>query len=234
MYPFYYTPYDWLFLPGLLLGIYAQIKLSSAYNRYSQIAISSGLSGAEAAREILDRAGLTDIPVEEIPGHLTDHFDPSRRALFLSSENFHERSIAAVGVAAHETGHALQQQASYALFNFRMLLVPATQFASYAWMGVFLLGLFLRGALGVKLLGVAIGVFAVLTLFQIVTLPVEFDASRRAKQQLLRLGLVQSDESVGVNRVLDAAAMTYVAAMVNSILQLLRLIALFDDRNRRN
>jgi uncharacterized protein len=234
MYPFYYTPYDWLFLPGLLLGIYAQIKLSSAYNRYSQIAISSGLSGAEAAREILDRAGLTDIPVEEIPGRLTDHFDPSRRALFLSSENFHERSIAAVGVAAHETGHALQQQASYALFNFRMLLVPATQFASYAWMGIFLLGLFLRGALGVKLLGVAIGVFTVLTLFQIVTLPVEFDASRRAKQQLLRLGLVQSGESIGVNRVLNAAAMTYVAAMVNSILQLLRLIALFDDRNRRN
>jgi Zn-dependent membrane protease YugP len=234
MYPFYYTPYDWLFLPGLLLGIYAQIKLSAAYNRYSQVPVSNGLSGAEAAREILDRAGLNDIPVEEIPGHLTDHFDPSRRALFLSSENFNERSVAAVGVAAHETGHALQQQARYALFGFRMLLVPATQFASYAWMGILLLGLFLRGAMGAKLLVVAIAVFAVLTLFQVVTLPVEFDASRRAKQQLIRLGLVNASESDGVNRVLNAAAMTYVAAMVGSILQLLRLIALFNGRDRRN
>lgn len=234
MYPFYYTPYDWLFLPGLLLGLYAQFKLSRAYHRYSQVPIQNGISGAEAAREILDRAGLTDIPVEEIDGHLTDHFDPSKRALFLSSENYHERSVAAVGVAAHETGHALQQQASYALFNFRMWLVPATQFASYAWMGIILLGFLLRGAMGVKLLGLGIIVFTILTLFQIVTLPVEFDASRRAKQQLLRLGLVQADESAGVNAVLNAAAMTYVAAMVNSILQLLRLIALFDDRNRRN
>ena len=137
MYPYYYSPYDWLILPGLLLGIYAQIKLSFAYNKYAQVPIQNGISGAEAAREILDRAGLTDIPVEEIDGHLTDHFDPSKRALFLSSQNYHDRSVAAVGVAAHESGHALQQQASYAPMNLRMMLVPATQFASYAWMGIF-------------------------------------------------------------------------------------------------
>jgi Zn-dependent membrane protease YugP len=234
MYPYYYSPYDWLILPGLLLGIYAQIKLSSAYNKYAEVPIQNGISGAEAAREILDRAGLTDIPVEEIDGHLTDHFDPSKRALFLSSQNYHDRSVAAVGVAAHETGHALQQQASYSFFNLRMSLVPVTQFASYAWIGIFLVGLFIRGALGARFLGVAIAVFAVLTLFQIVTLPVEFDASRRAKRRLVELGLVQSSESDGVNRVLNAAAMTYVAGMVSSILQLLRLLALFSDRDRRS
>jgi Zn-dependent membrane protease YugP len=234
MYPYHYSPYDWLILPGLLLGIYAQIKLSWAYNKYAEVPIQSGLSGAEAAREILDRAGLTDIPIEEIDGHLTDHFDPSRRALFLSSANFHERSVAAVGVAAHESGHALQQQASYGFFNLRMRLVPVTQFASYAWVGIFLAGLFIRGPLGTNFLMVAIAVFSVLTLFQVVTLPVEFDASRRAKQQLLNLGLVQPGESDGVNRVLNAAAMTYVAGMLSSILQLLRLLAIFSDRDRRN
>src|SRR5271168_5291787 len=130
---FYWTPYDWLLLPGLLLGLYAQARLSRTYNQYSRVAIENGMSGAEAARVILDRAGLKDIPIEEVPGHLTDHFDPSRRALFLSSENFSERSVAAVGVAAHECGHALQQQASYVPMNFRMALVPATRFASYAW-----------------------------------------------------------------------------------------------------
>ncbi len=235
MYPYYYSPYDWLILPGLLLGIYAQVKLSWAYNRYAQVAIQSGLSGAEAAREILDRAGLTNIPVEEIDGHLTDHFDPSKKALFLSSQNFHDRSVAAVGVAAHESGHALQQQASYGFFNFRMLIVPVTQIASYAWIGIFLAGLFIRGPVGTSFMGVGIAVFSVLTLFQIITLPVEFDASRRAKQELLRLGLVQPNESAGVNQVLNAAAMTYVAGMLSSVLQLLRLIAIFNSgRDRRD
>jgi Zn-dependent membrane protease YugP len=224
-------PFWWFALPGLLLGIYAQIKLSSAYNKYSEVGLQSGLTGAEAAREILDQAGLSRIPVEEIGGHLTDHFDPSKKALFLSSENFHGRSVSAVGVAAHEAGHALQQQAAFALFDLRMWLVPATQFASVAWSGLFLLGFIFNG-FGPQLIGIAIAVFSVLTLFQVVTLPVEFDASRRAKEQLLKLGLVQPGESRGVSAVLNAAAMTYVASMVTAVLQLAQLLLMARDDRR--
>src|ERR1044071_1466666 len=141
-----WDPTYWLFvLPGLLLGLYAQIKLSSIYGRYTREPVASGLSGAEAAREILDQAGLTRMPVEEVGGHLTDHYDPTKKALFLSSENFHGRSLAAVGVAAHEAGHALQHQAAYAPLKWRMLMVPATNFASMAWIGITILGMILGG-----------------------------------------------------------------------------------------
>lgn len=226
----FFNPYWWFAVPGLLLGIYAQIRLSADYNRFSQEPVESGLSGAEAARRILDHAGLNDVPIEPVAGHLTDHYDPMRKALFLSEENFVGRSVAAVGVAAHEAGHALQQQAAYALFNLRMWLVPATQFASYAYTGIFLLGFILGGAIFTKVLGIAIGLFAVITLFQIITLPVEYDASRRAKQQLTRLGLVQPDESPAVSRMLYSAGLTYVAAMLTAVLQLLQLIMLFNRR----
>lgn len=224
-------PYWLLVIPGLILGIYAQMKLMAAYSKYVQVGVESGLSGAEAAREILDRAGLSDVPVEEVDGHLTDHYDPTKKALFLSSENFQGRSIAAVGVAAHEAGHALQHQAAYAPMNLRMALVPVTQFASYAWIGIFILGMVLGGAFFSKFIWLAVGIFAVMTLFQIVTLPVEFDASRRAKEQLLRLGLVHAHESEAVSKVLNAAALTYVAAMVASVLQLLRLLMIARSRD---
>jgi Zn-dependent membrane protease YugP len=225
--------FDPLFLlfaiPGMLLGIYAQIKLSSAYSRYSRVPLESGLSGAEAARQILDRAGLTNVPVGEVPGHLTDHYDPTKRALLLSLENFRGRSIAAVGVAAHEAGHALQHQAAYGLFNARMALVPITQFASMAWMGIIVLGIFL--GMVSKVLWIAVAIFSILTLFQLVTLPVEFDASRRAKEQLQRLGLVHAQEGEAVNRVLSAAAMTYVAALVSSAMTLLYWITTARNRS---
>jgi Zn-dependent membrane protease YugP len=142
----------------------------------------------------------------------------------LSSDNFHGRTVAAVGVAAHEAGHALQHQAAYGLFKLRMALVPVTQFASAAYMGIFFLGIFL-GMLKI-VLPLIIGIFAVITLFQLVTLPVEYDASHRAKEQLFRLGLVHEDERTGVSRVLDAAALTYVAALVTSIMTLLYYILL--------
>jgi len=223
----FFDPLYLLFaLPGLLIGIWAQIKLKSAYGKYSQVGTESGISGAEAAREILDRAGLTEMPVEEVPGHLSDHYDPTKKALFLSSDNFHGRTVAAVGVAAHESGHALQHQAAYGLFNLRMALVPATQFASYAWMGILFLGWILGRAFFAKFILLAIGLFAVLTLFQLVTLPVEYDASRRAKEQLFRLGLVHEHERAGVSQVLDAAALTYVAALVSSVLELLYLLTM--------
>ena len=209
-------------LPGLVIGLWAQWKLHSAYGKYSQVPVESGMTGAEAARRILDQAGLNDMPVEEVDGQLSDHYDPTKRALFLSSDNYNGRTIAAVGVAAHEAGHALQHKAAWGLFNLRMALVPATQFASMAWMGVFFLGFVLHIIPHFLLITVAI--FSVLTLFQLVTLPVEYDASARAKQQLFRLGLVHESERAGVSRVLDAAALTYVAALVNSVLQLLYYI----------
>jgi Zn-dependent membrane protease YugP len=218
-------------IPGLILGLYAQFKLMAAYSKYVRVGVDSGLSGAEAAREVLDRAGLDDVPVAEVPGHLTDHYDPTKKALFLSSENFHGRSIAAVGVAAHEAGHALQHQAAYGPLQFRMMMVPVTQFASNAWIVILLLGWIFPALFFGKLILVAIGIFAVITLFQVVTLPVEFDASRRAKEQLLRLGVVRAHESDAVSQVLNAAALTYVAAMVSSVMQLLHLLMIARNRD---
>ena len=232
LYPMMFDPTWILFaIPGLLLGLYAQMKLSSTYQRYIREPVASGLSGAEAAREILDQAGLVNMPVEEVGGHLTDHYDPTKKALFLSSENFRGRSLAAVGVAAHEAGHALQHQAAYAPLKFRMLMVPATQFASWASSGIPLLGFILGGAWFAKCLGLAIVILAVITLFQLVTLPVEFNASTRAKERLLALGIVQNHERHGISKVLNAAALTYVAAMVTSVMQLLHLIMLSQRRN---
>jgi uncharacterized protein len=227
---FFFDPLWLVFaIPGLLLGIWAQIKLHHAYGKYSRVPVESGRTGAGAAREILDRAGLNNVPVAEIPGRLSDHYDPTKRALFLSSDNFHGRTVAAVGVAAHESGHALQHQAAYGLFNFRMAIVPVTQFASMAYMGIFFAG-FIFQSLFSTFITIAIVLFAVMTLFQLVTLPVEYDASRRAKEQLFRLGLVHEDERAGVCKVLDAAALTYVAALVSSVLQLLYLLTI---RGRR-
>jgi Zn-dependent membrane protease YugP len=224
---FHYILY--VMLPGLLLGLWAQAKLHSAYAKYRAVPAESGLTGAEAARRILDNAGLVNVPVEAIPGELSDHYDPERRTLFLSPDIYEGRSLASVGVAAHEAGHALQHQVGYGLFNLRMSLVPVTQFATYAWIGIFFLGMFLHLA-HVTMLAVCI--FAVLTLFQVVTLPVEYDASARAKEQLFRLGLVREDERAGVSHMLDAAALTYVAAMIGSVLNLLYLI--MSARDSRN
>ena len=221
--------YWWVVIPGVLLGLYAQAKLGSTYSRYVRIGTASGVTGGQAAREILDQAGLHNVEVGEVGGHLTDHYDPRKRALFLSSENFRGRSIAAVGVAAHEAGHALQHQAAYAPLQIRMALVPVTQFASAAYMGIFILGIVL-GKLSL-FLGIIIAIFAILAAFQLVTLPVEFDASRRARERLLQLGLVHGSEREGVTKVLNAAALTYVAALVTSLLQLLQFVMIARNRN---
>jgi len=236
----YFDPLYFLFLiPGLLLGLYAQFKLSGTYRKYMLVPASSGLSGAQAARRILDGSGLMDVSVQEIPGNLTDHFDPKKRALFLSSSNFNERSLAAVGVAAHEAGHALQQQAAYGPMNVRMAIVPVTNFATQA-SGLILAGSFflysmrfISGPMLSHLLTVGIILFAIVALFQAITLPVEFDASRRAKEQLFRLGIVNGDdERAGVSQVLSAAALTYVAGLVTALLQLAYWISV-ATRSRR-
>jgi Zn-dependent membrane protease YugP len=216
-------------LPGLVIGLWAQWRLHSAFGKYSQVPVESGLTGAQAARRILDSAGLRDVPVEEVDGHLTDHYDPTKRALFLSTDNYHGNSIAAVGVAAHETGHALQHQAAYAMLNLRMALVPITQFSSSAYGIILFLGWIMHGIQ--YALPVVIVLFSIITLFQLITLPVEYDASSRAKEQLFRLGLVREDERAGVAKVLDAAALTYVAALISSVLTLLYYITAARNRN---
>jgi uncharacterized protein len=219
----------WFFIPGLLLGLYAQMKLSSTYGRYSRVPTNTGLSGAEAAREMLDRAGMHGMEIREVGGHLTDHYDPTKKALFLSSENFHGRTLAAVGVAAHEAGHALQHQAAYAPLHIRMALVPVTQIASNAAIWISVLGMFM-GLAKMALIGVI--VFGIIFLFQLVTLPVEYDASRRAKHQLVQLGLIHPQENAGVSRVLSAAALTYVAGMVASLFTLLHFIMILRGSDR--
>ena len=195
-----FDPMYFLFvMPGILLAMYAQFKLSGTYSKYSQIGSSQGLTGAEAAREILDRAGLNGMPVNSTPGHLTDHYDPMKKALFLSEENYHGRSLAAIGVAAHEAGHALQHKAAYFPLHFRMAMVPITNIASQAAPFLIIGGFILNMAGLIKL---AIVGFALAALFQIITLPVEFDASSRAKKQLLSLGLVrEGEEARGVSKV---------------------------------
>lgn len=236
---FYYHAWEFaILLPGLLLGLWAQYKLRSAYGRYAEEANERGLTGADVARSILDHNGLQDIEIFEVEGELTDHYDPSKRAVFLSQGNFANASVAAMGVAAHEVGHALQHKEAYALLELRMALVPVTGFATNLFMVFIFAGMFLRGVLGAwapRLVWIGVALFSVLTLFQLITLPVEYDASARAKRQLSKLGLVSANDADGVATVLSAAALTYVAALVSAALELLRwvLIARDMDRDRR-
>lgn len=217
-----------LFVLVLIFSLYAQFRVSSTYGKYSAVPSRGGITGREAAEAVMAHAGISDVAVEEIDGHLTDHYDPLRKTLALSAENYRGTSLAALGVSAHEAGHAIQHQVGYSMLHARMALVPATQFVSRVLPFVILFSwFFVRGLTGI-ILDVAIICYAVLTLFQLVTLPVEFDASRRAKVQLVDLGILQRDEMEGVNRTLDAAALTYVAAFVGALLNLLYLLSRRD------
>jgi Zn-dependent membrane protease YugP len=226
-------PWLILILPTLLLGLYAQWKVQSAYSRNARIASRGRITGAEAAAAILRKAGIRNVEITETPGHLTDHYDPTHRRLVLSSENYHGYSLAALGVAAHEAGHAIQHAVGYKALKARMALVPATSFASKILPFALIAGILGIGGpalSGVMLLAV-IGVYAILTLFQLITLPVEFDASARAKSELVGLGILSQDELPGVVQTLNAAALTYVAAFVTSLAQLLYyLLILFSGR----
>lgn len=218
-------------IPGLIIALFAQIKLKSTYGHYVRVPAASGLTGAQAAREILNGAGLYQMPVEEVAGELTDHYDPLRKKLCLSSENFHGRSLAALGVAAHEAGHALQHKEAYAPLKFRMAIVPMTGIASQAGIFMVFIGAGLATSFGQKLALFGVALFSLFVIFQLVTLPVEYDASRRAKQQLLNLGLVAPQEQRGVSKVLNAAALTYVAAMVSALMTLLYLLSKVNRRH---
>jgi Zn-dependent membrane protease YugP len=214
----------YLLLIGLPLafGLWAQFRVSTAFNRYKQVPAISGITGAEAARRMLFNAGINDVSVVPIDGMLGDHYDPSQKRLCLSTAVYQGDSVAAVGIAAHECGHALQHRNNYAPLNLRMSIVPATQFASQVLPFVFIGGIFFPMT---RLFELGILCFAVLTVFQLVTLPVEFDASARAKVILRRMGLIRKgEEAAGVNAVLNAAALTYVAAFVASLGNLAYLV----------
>jgi Zn-dependent membrane protease YugP len=209
----------------MIFSLYAQLRVSSAYQRNAQIPSRGGITGREAAEAVMSRAGITDVEIVETEGHLTDHYDPVHKRLVLSEENYRGTSLAALGVAAHEAGHAIQHRIGYSMLHFRMALVPATTFVSRVVPIVMLLGFVFAAGLSGMLLDIAILCYAVLTVFHLVTLPVEFDASRRAKAQLVDLGILDRDEMGGVNQTLDAAALTYIAAFVSSLLYLLYLIS---------
>lgn len=238
MFSFFLMPYWWVVLPGAALAMWAQYRLQSTFAKYSQVGIDRGITGAQAAREILDRNGLQNVEIFEVEGRLTDHYDPAKRSVFLSSDNCHGTSVAAVGVAAHEVGHALQHKEAYGPLGLRMALVPITGFASQASAIIIMLGFFMGSmkalaGMGSYIMWGGIGLFSLVVFFQLVTLPVEYDASYRAKQQLGRLGLVTQREQADVGRVLDAAALTYVAAMATAVLQLLQWILAARSRDDR-
>ncbi len=208
--------------PALILGFIAQILVQSTYSRSKQV--GARMSGYAAARHVLDGSGLYDVEIEQIPGHLSDHYDPRHKVLRLSPDVYHGRNMSAVGIAAHEAGHALQDAKRYAPLVIRNAAVPAANFGSSAGILLAALGMFLRME---PLLLIGIVVFAGVVFFQVVNLPVEFNASTRAKRQLVDLGIIDQEELPYVRKVLNAAALTYVAATLQSILTLLYYVLHF-------
>lgn len=213
-----------LLAPAILLGVYAQYRVSSTYKKYSRTRAASGVTGAQASRMLLDREGLNDVAVEVIPGNLTDHYDPRKRVLRLSEGVANSDSLAALGVAAHETGHAIQHARKYVPMQIRSAVVPAASFGSNFGPLIFMAGLFLSTYRGLMTVGIVL--FTAAVIFQIVTLPVEFDASSRAMKLLQTNGLVVAGEAGGARKVLSAAALTYVAAALMSVLMLVRMLVL--------
>ena len=217
-------------IPPLLIGLGVQAWLKRTFARYSQVQLASGLTGAQVAREILNRNGLDDVPVERAPGGpLSDYFDPRKRSLHLSQPVFEPPTVSAAAVAAHESGHALQLATGYGPLKLRAKMFPVVAFASSAWIWLLLAGVLLNA---LNLVAIALVVYAVAVAFHLVTLPVEFNASRRAGVQLRELGLVTTGEQEGVRKVLTAAALTYVAGALAALTQLLYYaLVFFGNRN---
>lgn len=227
----YFSPYWLIFaLPGLLLGLWAQSRVKGAFNKYSNVRTARGVTGAEVARTLLDAQGLYDVTVEESKGFLSDHYDPRKKVLRLSPDVYRTPSVAAAGVAAHEMGHAIQDARGYVPLQLRSAIVPAAQFGSTLAPWLFIAGFLLRLT---PLAWVGVVLFAGAVVFTLVTLPVEFDATRRAKKLLVSNGVLIGNELKGVDKVLDAAALTYVAAAVAAIGQLLYYVFLLSGSRRR-
>jgi uncharacterized protein len=221
-------------IPGLLFMLWAQSKVKSTYQKYSKVQNTAGISGAQAARRVLDSQGLLDVTIEPIKGELTDHYDPRTRVLRLSQGVYGVPSIAAIGIAAHEAGHAIQHAKAYAPMKVRTALVPAVNIGSTLGFVVLIAGVLLQLT---GLAWVGVGLFGLATLFALVTLPVEFDASDRAKKALIQVGLVDSgvsggQESKGVSAVLSAAGWTYVASFASSVLTLLYYVMMVTGMRR--
>lgn len=222
--------WDWtmiLVIPGLLLGLWAQMRVSSAFRKYSAVHARSGMSAEDVARSMLNQAGCGNVSIRTVSGNLTDHYDPRNNTLRLSDGVYGSSSVAAIGIAAHECGHAMQQHEGYAPLVLRSALVPVVNLGSNLYFPIFLLGLLFSWE---PLIYVGIACFALTLVFSLVTLPVEFNASGRALRVLDQQGYLSSEEMDGARAVLNAAAMTYVAAAISSLLQLVRLLIIARDR----
>jgi hypothetical protein len=219
----FYDPTMILLLPAIGLALWAQMRVKSAYKKFQKIAASTNRTGADVARYILDRNGLHDVEVEAVPGELSDHYDPRVKKVRLSEHSFRGRSLSAIAVAAHEVGHAMQHNKKYAPLEIRSSILPVTNFASWTAFPLFIIGMFMQTPL---LMDIGIYFFGAVVLFHMVTLPVEFNASNRAMAQLQSTGLLMNQELSGAKKVLNAAALTYVAAAAVALLNLLRLLIL--------
>lgn len=231
-YPFMFDPTYMLVILGAVICLIASAKMRSTYAKYQRVRSLSGLTGAQAAERVLRNAGIYDVSIQRVSGNLTDHYDPRTKTLRLSDSVYNDSSVAAIGVAAHECGHAIQHNLGYAPLKLRGALVPVANIgASLAW-PMIIIGVIIGWVQPLITLGIVL--FSLAVLFQLVTLPVEFDASRRAVRVLGDTGILYGDEISHTKKVLTAAALTYVAGAASSILQLLRLILLFGNRNRDN
>ncbi|HOC89362.1 MAG TPA: zinc metallopeptidase [bacterium] len=216
-----------LLAPALILTLYAQFKIKSAYHKWSQVASTSGMTGAQVAKTLLQRNSIQDVQVGSVEGNLTDHYDPIHKTLNLSEGVYGSNSIAAIGVAAHETGHAIQHKVAYGPLKLRHTMYPLANFGSMLAMPLFIIGLMVSSLKFLTTLGIVF--FAASVFFTLVTLPVEFNASKRALAQLTSSGMVKGEEIDGARKVLNAAALTYVAAAAMAVLQLVRLLMIRND-----
>lgn len=226
-YPYYIDPTYLILIPAILISAWAQFKVSSTFNKYSAVRSINGYTGAQVARILLNDAGLQEVEIQQVPGRLSDHYDPRAKVLRLSSDVYGSTSVASIGVAAHEVGHAIQDKESYSALVFRNAIVPVVNFSSSLSWILFFIGILLSYS---TLVTIGIILFSVVVLFQLVTLPVEFNASSRALKLLEARGILYDKEVEGARKVLSAAALTYVAATLMAVLQLVRLIAI-SNRN---
>ncbi|MDD6058261.1 MAG: zinc metallopeptidase [Clostridiales bacterium] len=233
-YYYYFDPTYVLVLLGAVLCLLASARVKTTFNKYSQHRSMSGMTGAEAAQRLLHAAGIFDVTIHHVSGSMTDHYNPAKRTLALSDTVYGSTSVAAIGVAAHECGHAIQHNNGYAPLSFRTVLVPIANIGSTLAWPMILVGLLFTRNTGTVFINLGILLFSVAVLFQLVTLPVEFNASSRALKMLETQGILSESELPYTKKVLKAAAMTYLASAAAGILQLLRLILLFGGRGRRN
>lgn len=230
--PYYYLDFSYIIfiLPALLFGLWAQLRVNTAFNKYSRIANSRGYTGAETAKYILEQNGIYDVTIRHISGNLTDNYNPKNKTINLSDSVYNSASVAAVGIAAHETGHAIQHAVSYFPIRLREMVIPVTQIGSWVYMPLLLLGMLFSSQM---MIDVGIIMFSMIAVFQLITLPVEFNASNRAIKTIREGELLYGQELSGAKSVLKAAALTYVAALVSSLAQILRLMVLFGGSRRR-